>query len=190
MAVGRRLDDRVSDASRDHRAAGRDRRQAHPAAARAGAELRAGPKGNRRRARWRGSPYLEDGVAHPLAEHVGEIDARRCQGQGLAAPAAGVVQDGAQWARRALGLDRSGHEGAALVGGEVEALAPGVVQLHGGDRCSDVRNGRKPKPPGPGRQPLDPRPGAAAGLLHYRQFHSAPCSFTAPGASAPACRAS
>ena len=62
----------------------------------------------------------------------------RGEGQGLVDPAAGVMQDGAEGPHRRLGPERGRHEGAAFVGGQIEAAAGGVVQLHGVDRDRSV----------------------------------------------------
>jgi hypothetical protein len=64
---------------------------------------------------------------HGLA---GQVDALRGKGQGLTDPAAGIMQDGAERAHRALGLGRRRDKGATLVGGQIEALALVVVELH------------------------------------------------------------
>jgi hypothetical protein len=52
----------------------------------------------------------------------------RRQRQGFGDAAAGGVQHGTQGAHRPGGHGR--HEGQPLVGGQVEALALGIVQLH------------------------------------------------------------
>ena len=70
--------------------------------------------------------------------------------QGLGDPAAGGVEHAAQGPHRPGRLGGGGEEGGALVGGQIEALALGVVQLHGGDRRHAIGNSgkRKPRPPG------------------------------------------
>ena len=71
----------------------------------------------------------------------------RGERQGLGDPAAGGVQHGTQGAHRPGGPGRGGHERQPLVGGEVEALALGIVQLHRCDRCNQFRNtGRRKSP--------------------------------------------
>jgi|1185.fasta_scaffold1643813_2 hypothetical protein len=45
-------------------------------------------------------------------------------------PAAGVVQNRAQYPHGAIGYGRRRDEGAVFVGGQVEALALAVIELH------------------------------------------------------------
>jgi hypothetical protein len=72
-------------------------------------------------------------------------------------------------------MGRDGEEGGPLVGGQVEALAPGIVQLHRGDRTPRIGNSGKGKPPRPRRQALDSRSHRRRGLFPNQQFRHSPC---------------
>jgi hypothetical protein len=65
---------------------------------------------------------------------AGEVDPLGGEGQGLGDAAAGGVEHAAERAHRPGGLGGGGEEGGPLLGGEVEALAVRVVQLHRRDR--------------------------------------------------------
>jgi len=59
-----------------------------------------------------------------------QVDLLRRQGQGFGNAAASCVQHAAESADLARGLGGGGHKSAALLLGEVEAAALGVVKLH------------------------------------------------------------
>ena len=68
----------------------------------------------------------------------GQVDPLRRERQGLGDAAAGIVQHGAEGAHRALGLGGCRHEGAPLVGAEVEAVSLSVVQHAGTEYMRSV----------------------------------------------------
>ena len=61
---------------------------------------------------------------------AGQIDALGRERQSLADPAAAVMQHGAEGAHRTRRFRGGTHEGPPLVGGQIEAFALGIVQLH------------------------------------------------------------
>ena len=81
----------------------------------------------------------EAALLQALEHHrpAGQIHARRRECQGFADPAAGVVQNRAECPYRPIGRGRRCDEGAAFVGGQIEAPALGVMAC-GTDCISSV----------------------------------------------------
>ena len=84
---------------------------------------------------------------------------RECLGD----PAAGGVEHTAEGAHRSGRLGGGGQERNALVGGHIEPLALGIVQLHHCYRWHHFRNARHENRPWPAANPLISRPAAGQG---------------------------
>jgi hypothetical protein len=81
------------------------------------------------------APLLE-ALAH--RGPAGQVDALRRECQDLADPAAGVVQNRAQCPHGMIGRGRRPDEGASFVGGQIEAPALGVTEIHGAEQIASV----------------------------------------------------
>jgi hypothetical protein len=69
---------------------------------------------------------------------AGQIYTRRRECQGFADPAAGVVQNRAECPYRPIGRSRRCDEGAAFVGGQIEAPALGVMEIYGAEQIASL----------------------------------------------------
>ena len=119
---------------------------------------------------WRHRHRPEDALAALLEgpEHdraAGEVDAFGGERQASETRQPVMCSITAKGPHRPGRMGRGGEEGGPLVGGQVEALAPGVMQLHRRDRTHHIGNRGKPGPPCPARQTLDFRPGRRRGVL-------------------------
>jgi hypothetical protein len=81
------------------------------------------------------TPLLEALEHHRPA---GQIHTFRRECQGFADPAAGVMQNRAQCPHRPISRGRRRDKGAAFPGGQVEAPALGVMEIHGAEQIASV----------------------------------------------------